>query len=640
MRAALAALLGLLGACSSAPVAQPGARWAERPRPSPAAWERLYPREFPGPYGDVAALSQGEAVVVSGEGLWRVGAQGPAERVCLGADGATIQAVQADGDRFLALGLHEGEPSVWSSPDRGRSCHLSVLPAPARRIFLRGEVALAWGPPDGLLRSMDGGLHWEALPALVGVSELALGPSGALYAAVSLGLHSDRVRWFQLFPNGTEAWTPSALGTRRGPSALRLRADGTALLGDALGTVTVDRAQGVTRGPTEALGLVQADRPVAFVEAGDARFIAMAERHFREVTAEGSRPLAALPGLRRPGYFDASEDGTLWATDPYAVWRRAPGGAMVTLASSDATELEPLALAVEGPHLAVVSRPGALATSHAGGAGFRRVRLPTALGLPSAVALTPSGVALVLGAGGLVVQQGEALVGVELPRRTGSAPGRATVAVLGDRWVVCDGDVYTSDDEGHHWEHRFGPSAGNPPQGARAIAAVVHPSGAVLVLDHERNLWSSPDAGTTFRRLERDQPIPSAHPGHWPGVPVLAWDGGRHLAVLNRYTFARSSDGGRTFTVSSAPFSPRAAFMTAEGRLLVVGEPPQGLPEGCASSATDASVAMEGSDAWRFPPDACATLAAAFTLGAGALYSVSTAGVLRRIATDRPWPPR
>jgi hypothetical protein len=605
----------------------------------PVAWERLSPRTFPGPYGDIAALSQGEAVVVAGDGLWRVGPPGPLERVCDLTARDAVHAVQADGDRFVALGTRDGEAAVWSSSNRGRSCHHSLLSASARRIFLRGDQALAWSPQETAQRSQDGGEHWQLLPDLEGITELALGPSGALYGAASLGPYTDRVRWFYLAPEAEARWVPSALGTRRGPSAMRARGDGTALLADASGTARVEPGDQVTTGTPEVLGAAPMDRPLALAEAGDARFIALAERHFRVVTAEGSRPLAALPGLRRATYFDAADDGTVWATDLQTVWRQAPGETFTELNAAAATELEPLGLAAEGAHVAVLSRPGTLAQSHDGGGTFHRVRLPLALGLPTAVSLTPAGVALVLGPGGLVIAHGDQLTLLELPGRTGSAPGQASVAVLGDRWVVCDGDVYTTDDEGRRWTQRFGPAGTGVPTGPRAVAMVVRGGGALL-LDHEYTLWTSVDAVTTFRRLERDHPIPSAHPGHWPGVPLLAWDGAQDLAVLNRHTFARSGDGGRTFTLASAPFTPRATFMTPAGRLLVVGEPPQGLPRGCNGDGAEASAAMESADGWRFPPAACENLAGWYASAGGRLLAVTRAGVLRAISTARPWPLR
>src|SRR5262249_44447687 len=141
--------------------------------------------------------------------------------------------------------------------------------------------------------------------------------------------------------------------------------------------------------------------------------------------------------------------------------------------------------------------------------------------------------------------------------------------VAGDRWVVVDGGVLTSDDQGARWRAR--PlHAGALGADDAVLAAAFHGASGVL-LDAGYRLRRPHDAGSTVAAPRAPEGL-AALAQTVPSVPALAWDGGRRIAVITRAAIARTADGGASWSTPHGGWAttPSAAAFAPDGRLVAI----------------------------------------------------------------------
>ncbi len=640
---ALAGCSGGQGLARAHPAAAPS-----RPGPAPLsgpAWALVAPRGLPLPIQDIGALSNGEAVVLAHGGMYRWDGHTPPVPVCDVGESPPAM-IEAEGVRFVALGGEEGAPVAWVSDDRGASCEQVALPPllvarslPGRLgLSLADATALAWSTGGAIARSDDGGRTWHRLPDLQGVLRVDTAPHGGALAAAGIEPGSfepdgPRVRLYHWAP-GALRWSPVAgAAERRMPLVFQTLADETVAVADGLGTVSL-AADGTVRSSTlEPAYRDPMDVPVVLQRVRGERFVGFT-RHLLLVVDRGvARPLAALPGLREPHMIDAADDGWLWAGDPQSLWRTRGDGPLEELTRRPFGEGEPVAMAARGDDLAVVSDRAWLTRSRDGGGHWDRTALPGSLGRPSAVALQPDGAVLVLGPGGLAVSEGGRFVLAELPRRAGAVASTATVTVMGDRWTVTDGDVLTSDDQGARWVHRLGPTVGpTVDSGATArVLSVVFEGAAGYALDADMALWRTDDGAESFHRV--DESTAPIH-GRTSLPDVLAWDGGRTLALVGTAGYLLSRDGGAHFELAGPPLGSRLATFLPGGALVVLAEPSPAVARACRTAEPAATLAIAAPEGWLVPQTSCQHQGKVFARDGDRLYVLDALGTLWRSSLD------
>lgn len=592
------AALALLAGCASQPTrrvapvapvtaAQPAAREGASP------WRALVRDALPTPIRDVAALGGDAAVVAAGGGLFRTEAEGRFAPLCAAAlvQGDEVHAVEASGDRLAAIGGTDLAPIVWRAEGRGARCARVAVPAlaqgtPTRQpgVALEGDTLWVWSVRGAVLRSVDGGARWTALPSLPGVRRVFAGAGDETLAVVSEGpeegersvaSHRARlVRLDELDPRRPR-WRVIA-EDRLLPAAASRGADGLTHVVDAEGAFVVDPSARVTRASWLPWARTAADAPRVIVPVAGDRFFATAERMLFRVDADALHPLGPLPLERRVTSIDAAPDGALWVSDGRSLWRGGEDLPWQEQTRRPWSFALPVAAAVAGPRVAVATDDGALALSDDDGARWATVRLPDGVGRVHALAFNARGSVLALGARAMALGDARRMVLLDSPAADPALNEAPSVHGVGDRWVIVRGGVWTSDDDGARWQPRFGNEFQRAPERGGAPLTVLDAGfveGRGLLLDASFGLWRSEDAGESWRPVTEASTCPVATRSPWvAGRSLLAWDGRARVAVIARNGLARSEDGGRTWSSRDAGLSASSAAMSPQGALVVAVE--------------------------------------------------------------------
>jgi hypothetical protein len=662
---ALAALVVALGCRTAAPVTRavrptesaPHAdAWPTPTRDDSPGWELVTPAALPTPVRDIGALAGGEAILAAGAGLYRWRENQPEVAVCemSTADvepGAGPAMVQAEGDRFVALNQSPGAPVLWVSENRGESCRrveLAPFPTPTRGpgrmgLNLSGRTLIVWSNAGSALRSLDAGAVWEHLPDLDGGVEFAPGPGDSVFAAARVDARS-RVQLYRWTPAARE-WEPVRGGEdRRLPVTFQTVDARTVIAADAHGTLTLDGEGAVRTQRLEPLWRGGWDEPRVIAVASGGRFLASTSRLLVEVTATGARPFAALPELRDVHAIDASVDGYVWATDARSVWRGRFDSPLAEVTRRPLPHGSPSALAARGRDLAMASESGVIAWSRDGGAHWRRMSLPPASAVtvgvntrPLAMHFDARGTLFVMYPHAVAVSDGGEFEVIALPRHA-QVQNLGAFTTIGDRWVVAQGDVLTSDDRGERWVHRFGPGdlvptavamgLAGPPRTPVPVAYALGEGAVGYLLDSERNLWRTDDGASTFERVEPITADRGTSFGGWASGALLAWDGRDRVAVFANGMYSVSRDGGVHFHESAAGF--RARFATSLDDATLVMSAPMSLSSRCPSGNAFTAL-LETHIGWLGDPDVCAHEGSLFARDGDLLYTLSADGTLWRV---------
>ncbi len=657
-----------LVACHAAPNARSSSLDSTRraalltvPQPSSGTlrsslWSITPSGAMPGAIGDVGALEGGEAVVLAAGVIYRWSGVDAVEPVCAreraAASTSALVSVQADGDRFVVLGGDESEPVVWRSDDRGATCALTRLPSlfvrdtPRASLgqSLHGVTAFAWGSTGALVRSDDGGRAWRRLPSLEGVIDVAPGPAGRAVAAANVGLRVDhaRARLYALDASGT-AWRPIERAENlRGPVSLS-SFEGGVHVAHTDGALTLGASLDVTASRVDPASRYAAHQPTIIAPAGEGAFLSTTRALLSSVDARASEPEAAIAGAREITAIDASRDGWMWATDGRGIWRGRADAPFAEVSSHPIGGQVPVAFAARGDRVLVVGNGRAVAWRDGARPTWRRATIPTSIGAVLSAHIDAQGTLYALGSAGVAVADaGEFVVvpSASLPISNGMLP---QFAVMGDRWVIASGAVFTSEDHGAHWETTFGAqglvSVGSqtviaPAALQRAsVAAVALSGGSVMVLDPSRSLWRSDDGATTFTRVAS---LPASEEPAFLAratLSVIAWDGARRVAVLHRGEMHVSTDEGRTFTAAAVPFSVRWATFVGDTLVAAGGGASTLLPPAC--HLDDASTLFIFTPAgWVTEPDPCLRRASLLAHDGDAIWFVDAALNVQRASLE------
>lgn len=615
--------------------------------PRSQLWTTFSSGAMPGSIGDVGALGGGDAIVLAAGVIFRWGGIDAIEPVCVreraAAPTSALLSVQADGDRFVVLGGDEAEPFVWRSDDRGARCALTRLPT----LFVRdsprsslgqsldGDTAFAWGSTGAVVRSDDGGASWRRLPSLDGVIDVAPGPAGSAVAAAYVGLRVDhaRARLYALTPSAT-SWRPvERAEALRAPVSLSVEGD-RVHVAHADGALTLDAALGVASSRVDAASRYAAHRPTIIAPAAAGTFMATTRALLSSIDAHGSEPVAAIAGARDITAIDASRDGWMWATDGRGIWRGRVDAPFAEVSSHPLGGQVPVAFAARGDRALVVGNGRAAAWRDGARPGWRRAQIPSSIGAVLAAHIDAQGTLYALGSAGLAVSDaGEFVVvpSASLPLSNGMTP---EFSVMGDRWVIVSGAVFTSEDHGARWETAFGAqglaAAGSQTastlammQRASVTAASVR-GASVMVLDPSRSLWRSDDGAMSFTHAAS---LPSSEEPAFlarASLSVIAWDGARRIAVFHRGEAHVTVDEGRSFSDAPVPFTVRWATFVGDTLVALGGGASTLLPPTCHldDASTLFVLTREG---WVTEPEPCLRRASLVAHDGDAIWFVDAA---------------
>ena len=558
--------------------------------PAGPMWQRVAPREIAFPLFDVAALSHGGAIVATAEGLFRVESS-HAQRVCIDESSAAARMLQAVDDRVLALGGTEIEPLVWRSTDRGTHCQRVRVPplnvtgpraTDSLHLEFDGTTAIVWTRAGALAYSLDAGATWTRGRDLPGAIGIFPGRNGALFAAVRLGTtaahYGELVRLYRTGHADTEEWSPlvGPETERRMPIRAARASDGSLLLLDALGTVRIDN-DGVMQAdqPEPALRAREEHIRIA-VPAGPDRFVVAAERTFVDVGPGRFEPFAPFEPSSRLA-IDANAEGDVWLAHRAGLFHGHIGARHLDPVIVGPQLNGPLAvLATSRDDIALVSHGGDVSLSRDRGERWRTVHLDALVGATDA-AFDARGNLLVVGGGTnddpavLAVTDGEAVVRLVPRTRSASSGDRAlgwstrpAVHAVGERWIVVDRGVYTSDDEGAHWTSRM------PDDSRSAVVSTVFVGASMLALDLEGRVWRSDDACSSVVPASITLPPTTTTNAEVDLPMMLAWNGERSIAIASRARIARSDDGGATWRNTTRGIDVASGFdlcMLADRRM-------------------------------------------------------------------------
>jgi photosystem II stability/assembly factor-like uncharacterized protein len=652
----------LAASCSGAPATLRGTQRAMRgtadasrssaePLGTGPVWQRISPRTLALPIGDVAAMSGDGAIVAAGGSLFRI-EHGEVTEICSEMQPAP-RVTQANGDRFLALGGTESESFVWRSTDRGRHCERVRVPplltregrggaSDTPRLELEGTNAIAWTHAGAIAVSHDVGATWRRVQDLANLVAVFSARDETLVAAVHIGeaaRYAEPVRLFRLQHPDGGTWEPIAVTPeRRAPIQAVLEPDGELVLLDALGTIRVapdGRAHDARREP--ALRSPEEGVRIA-VPAGRARFLVVTNRTLVDVAEGRFDPFAAFEPARRLA-VDANDEGVVWLAHPNGLFRGAVGRAGLDAVVSLPRLAGNLAIiAAEGDSLAMVSYGGDVARSHDGGTHWRAVHLDDFTDASDA-AFDSRGNLLVVGGSGtepapLAVTDGETVVRMT-PRERATSGGYArersgndwiatpTVHAVGERWILIDHGVFTSDDEGAHWTSRL------PVDATATLVSTAFHGASMIGIDADAQLWRSDDACSTVRPMAIATAVRVALQG---GLPVrIAWDGERDIALVSRERVFRSTDGGSSWHPTSAGLDVATGFdvcMTPDRRLVV---------RIAGRDRENGQLMLENRALHRFQPidDSDAHPAAAIACDGSWIYVASPEGAVSRLDARR-----
>jgi len=622
------------------------------PTPDPGAvWSVVPTGGVVGDVRDVGALSGGDAVIVTERAIVVWTTAGVVPTACRpSADEDDFVGVQADGDRFVVVAGTEGRPVLWRSIDRGVHCERVTPPSVAIRdtdvgrvgFTLHGERVHLWSTGGGVLRSDDTGLTWRRLPSLRGVAEVAPGPGDRTLATAAIGAWGERRRLaLHALAEGGRGWEPVAGAEHlRAPASIGRGDDGSALVGDAAGTVWLPPDLAPERVERRYDPAARDDRyaPSIVAAAGDGEFVAATGAILTRVSRRATSSLAALPGARRIRAIDAARDGWWWATDGRGLWRARGDGGLQAASTPPLQGEEPAAMAVRDGRVLVAGTGRAVAVRDGATGAWRDLTLPEGMGRPVAAHVDARGGLFVLTTSGLAVSDAMRFVAVPAPSVPMGVPAR--FATLGDRWLIASVAAYVSDDHGGRWDARFGQTYERPlvihpheDVSLQVALAYAFARDAVMVVDATRVLSRSDALGARFERVAT---LPVEGEGRRPFLPqaILAWDGGARVAVLSGGAAQVSRDGGETFTASPTPFVPRWATWV-DGSLVASGAVSHLLPPACRGDLWQSLFVETGAGAWVPDPQACEHRGTLVTQDGDDAWMIDASLTLRRASLPR-----
>ncbi len=603
------------------------------------------------PVTDIGALSGREAVVVAGGLLFLVGGA-RAEPICENTNPAA-RVIQAEGDRFIALGGSENEAFAWRSLDRGRLCQRVRLPplwvrgavgAGSLRLALDASVAIAWTLAGGIAYSGDAGATWRRVSDLPGAVDVFSMGDGSIVAAVRMLATAETLRYgeplrlLRLAHADLGSWEPIAiLPERRFPVQVTHSDAGGLLLLDPLGTIRLG-PDGRPRDDHSEPALRSADERIRVaVPAGPDRFVIATERMLVSATERAFEPFAAFDPTQSLA-IDANDEGIVWFTRPAAIFRgRVDRTGLEAMTVAPRFSGRPARVAASGNLLAIVSLDGDVALSVNAGNAWRTVHLEGIADSDGAVFDVGGNLLVVGGRPGepasLAVTDGQ-VIATMIPRERAGVTARdrvpgdlittPAVGTVGERWVVIDGAVYSSDDEGAHWStHSLG---GESP----LLLAAAFRGAGLMVLDVEGRLWRSDDGGSSFRLLGAPDTLRRLVAR---SVPLrIAWDGVGAITVAARDQVDRSTDGGATWQSTLLP--PEAGY-GADVVCLPDGRVARRM--GVGGSPEPTSLFVEDAVTHRLAPvdDAAMHAVAAMAVDGPWLYVAGPEGSLSRADASR-----
>lgn len=573
------ALIALVAAaCARTPAPRAAPRVSPRAAPSHAAppWRALVRDALPSPVRALAARSAGAVAVVAGERGYLVDDEG-VWPLCAGeiGEGDAALDVAASPTHVLLFGYRDRRPTIWRTTRDDDVCEAyEAAGVPAAelgtdgRIRAHGRDLWLWGGQGVVARSRDEGRRWTLLPRLPGVRDVFSGPAGETWASAV---------------NGAEAPSPTALRHRgrllrldeaERPPRWRVVAHDRLLpiaatqgvargwrFADAGALTRVDAQGALERSTWLPWSRSRDDAPQDIVPAGRARFFASAGRTLYRVDDDGLHALGTLPSGSIPQRIDASEDGTLWASDLQGLWRGGFDGSWRERWQRPWSATSLLAVTARGRRVALATDAARVVVTDDDGASWGHAEVPPGVGRVIAMGMNDRGTVLALSERGAVMGDARGLTTLQAPLGRGSFEEAPSVFSVGDRWIVLRGGVWTSDDDGAQWIPRLATTA-RPGGNEVGVTHLVVRRGRALAMDGEFALWRSDDAGASWLRVGADAPCPIVARPRWSGGhTLLAWDGGDRVAVLGRNLFALSLDGGRHWSAREV--------MTAGGSLHV-----------------------------------------------------------------------
>ena len=628
--------------------------------PSRAGWTVVAPRDRPPRIDDVAALADGSAVILSGNGVYRVGPGAEVTPACAIDPNLVVTGLHASGAGWWVLSGGAFEPAVFRGGPGEARCTREPLPALVARDappgLLRstqaGRDALVWSTGGPIARSRGGAHTWQRIPPLPEV--VAMTASGdTLYAAALLGGPGSRSRYDRhvydvyALAEGETRWAlVAAPGDRAAPVALLPREGGGVVGLDVLGGFELgasgEARVGASTGPHFAR-----DRPNLLVAAPPDAAIGLSEGMLSVHRLSGWGPLPPLPAERLPTAFDASPDGSLVVSDAHELWRVRAGEVPTVLLRSPLGGGRPARLAASGSVIAVLTGTDHLAVTRDAGASWTTLVIPPEAGGARSLSVLPGGVVAAITADPSASAQGAPPVGaiwladlglhrIELPAGARVFESGASLHSIGDRWILVAGEVFVSDDQGAHWRPTL-----PPPPGHRddwGVVSLAASAGRVAyALDSAGALWRSDDAGDQFVVIAPGR-APDAMPllrSPHPSSDWLRWDGGDALfASIGRqvHRFDREGRGGPVGSLRGAVFGA-----AVEGGALIATNAAPSRDVECGRDGEPLLMALTTTGTLTPIPGVCAHLAVAWALDGDALYTVDADGLLERASLRGLW---
>ncbi len=639
-----------LGACARAQRA-PALASPEPPRTVPEialheplrsaspTWTLLPPDTLPVSVTALGALSDDRVVAVAGGAAFVLDAEGRARALCPGVPTPpggfdALGLAESDGRVVLVAGT-PADPIVWvTRTEPGAVCQGLEVPGlmvrnatPGRLgVSLDGARVAVWSVGGALVAGDLSGrlVRLPVLPHLVMATPV--GPR--VYALTRMG-PTGRHRLWTLDPEAT-TWTPVPGGDDlHAPVALAPGPGGAVLGLDARrrfaaspsGLSAVLRLPGVLRRDD---GLVTLSPAGALVSMRSGLLWAR----------EGVVGLPALPSLLPPVALAVTGGGVRWVSDGREVFRAgpAPDAGWAEVTRRPLLQRRVAAFAAAGESLLVVAPEGAAALSRDRGARWSRALLPGESLPVLAGALSAEGVAGVVSPRALSLFDDGHWVTRPLPPRSRRGASHAVgLYALGHRWILVDGVVLSSDDDGQTWDLRFGelPEPSAPPDdppaetAPRAMASTLAPDGSLVLLDDDQHLWRSDDGAAHFVRLG-DERLPSGISGFHAPPRIAAF--GSEVVQVHRGVLSSRSDPSL-----EAPFVPTFLGFSAGGQLVAGASHEARGANPCRGPQGDVLLVRSG---LRWLPifDACAHGGLAFARDGDVLVVLRPDGATERVS--------
>jgi len=665
MKRRVVSALGLLAACAR-PLSAPSTRAlnpvAARETTSDATptaalrpWVVTPAEPLPVPVTALASVSSEAVLVLAAGSAWRLDATGQAHALCpeRGSSMAGFEALasSADGRHAVLVSGTAFDPNVWTLETLTGRCTPLEVPglmvrdasAGALRVHLAGDRVAVWSVGGALATGDLSGAPLRRQPSLPGLAAVALTATHTVALARVdptgrhrlWGLDTNASTWRPV-PGGDDLHAPVALAVAQDGSVWGLDARRRFEVG-AEGLVATARLPGafetpsvVAVSPSGLRGLPAPDPGVPTL--GAAGSVVPMGVGLGWWTAGGVVGLPMVPTMQPVVAVAVDATGHRWTTDGREVFRADPDPAApwVEITTRPLATRRPVAFAALGNRLLVVAASGEVAQSDDGGRRWSRSTLPREALPVLAAGLSPTGGAAVVSARVWARFEGDTWTTRPLPTRPRRVlVQQAQLFPLGDRWVLVDGVVLTSDDDGANWALRFGtladPSASpdetTTESSPRAATTALAPDGSLRLLDVDGHLWHSRDGASHFVR-DADRPLLNGTEGA-QGPPRLVTDGA-HFALL--YNGALLAD---TRPARDALFVPTFFTHTLRGVLLAATAQDARVGSVCGGVPGEVLM-MHTGVRWRPIADACRHRGVAFAQDGDTLVVLRPDGAIAR----------